>query len=1576
MDDLEDINLGESDQVNQAGAFEPIPDIAPRRRRISATYRDAPVAPWEADLIKSLPDKQQSRYNDPFAAPEPPIVRGNRKRIDQSQTVAATLDIPFNQAYDGWQYYVPEMEKKAPNLFKESGTSLMRGIGATYVTLGQAYEYLFTAPGAASTYVDFGKSIQKAYMPKLKPPEVAWSNFINPEWYATTVAEALPAPFALVAAALVGAYTTVTIGAPLALGAFGTTVLGALGATALTRPMESAMEAAQAKETALGKGMSEAEANAAADRVFYQNLSLAGLDVAQIAAAFTPLKVLGSHAPKALTARILATTARIGATALSEGGEEAIQQAFQESATEGLGVFESLKRFSPEMKESAMVGSVFGVGLPVAGSAFNALTERVTNTMKPGMAQTYQLAEQTGLSRGLDPVAAKVVALDALAETPDGKAHIEKVMGELKDIADGKEIAPLTAEEMQADIDKFGSEKEFVMGDIEEGVDIASDEILDSVISGETSIEGILGVEPELQDGFAVKAADGTIVVDPMALRHADMDLSSVNLDDIVETGFVKDGKFTTDPKEGAEAVKNAMARIGASETAPSFLVSEESYQAAVASLKEKTSGLHAGIDPLALADLVKIGAYHLERGVRNFAEWSKLMIERFGDTIKAHLDDVWAQSNDMVKRGVKSGVDLGEQAVADVKSVEGATMPAGEVKKQIRRITGQAALAKTISEDVALRAGMKKAEQAAREAYRAGNKDAQEQAKADLRDILIKAKVKAEMFGFREGFKVGERLTNRDLTQAFKDDMARIEGDRKALVGLIQEHLPPELRGKYLDAIRGKLTESRINDVLDRIARESEKSTKNELIEEIAEFKDYGGSLDVEYQKRIDELLGDVNTKNISPKTLQRLESLIEYADRHGMPSGINRKMRADLNRLEMRQASEMTVDELRTLRDVAAHLTEMGKLKRKLQLKYNERERSKRLDVLLKDTHNLDFNDSGNRTRLDTWKKGVLDLHLATLSPLRVTEMADGWKNGPNREMAKRLSRADTNANWETRTRTMDAITEIAALPEKIDFTNEDTQARLMVNILNMQGADQQVLTLMDRFGWQEIPELSPSELSAIGILRKYATQKTDQIAALWEETKNTEFVRLPEYIMGLKYEGEYDLGSADALLQTPYRTAQTEQGFGIERIAGVKKMPRIDVLGVFEQTISEQEWFLNMQPELDNVRRLVNKRKYLEKAGPSLTNWWLDHLDIIARRGWTAAASRANQSGFNKWLKLSRGNITTAILGFRLSSILMQPMAIFDALAYVSAEHGARAAGHVLKQFSQTWISPAHFQDIFKRSKALQTRNAGEVSIEELQRSKKGKLIGDGLAALKWADVRTAAGIQQGIEDFFTSEGIANAHEEAETVMQLVSSSSDVTLRPHILARGEGARTLLTFQTFLMNRWGITLHDLVIKGVIKGDFKKKMAALIGLGFLVMADEAEKEVREFLYGSIKRQKEKKNDIPLWARAPLGLMSSVPLFGSGFEMVASRGGTEIPLTKLINDTLRSLAAPLKAGEETKGKTIGKALFKGAEAVAIIAGGKPGTSQAFDVLEGVLFPEDGKDNRVKPRAVKPTAVKQ
>jgi len=73
----------------------------------------------------------------------------------------------------------------------------------------------------------------------------------------------------------------------------------------------------------------------------------------------------------------------------------------------------------------------------------------------------------------------------------------------------------------------------------------------------------------------------------------------------------------------------------------------EDAYKRAKQRIVERRGRLQAGIDPTSILDEAIVGAYHIERGLTKFADWSAQMIKDIGEHIKPYLSDLWRRSRE-----------------------------------------------------------------------------------------------------------------------------------------------------------------------------------------------------------------------------------------------------------------------------------------------------------------------------------------------------------------------------------------------------------------------------------------------------------------------------------------------------------------------------------------------------------------------------------------------------------------------------------------------------------------------------------------------------------------------------------------------------------------------------------------------------------------------------------------------------------------------------------------------------------------------------------------------------------------
>ncbi len=828
--------------------------------------------------------------------------------------------------------------------------------------------------------------------------------------------------------------------------------------------------------------------------------------------------------------------------------------------------------------------------------------------------------------------------------------------------------------------------------------------------------------------------------------------------------------------------------------------------------------------------------------------------------------------------------------------------------------------------------------------------------------DVLLRQRIRDEARGAKIGAVEARQITRQDLISKFKSSRENVRQIKNDLIKYIDENLPAEAKGKLTQSLmRDNLTRKNAASIFSRVEIMKETLTRKELVGEIKGLSVPKGNLAVDYQKQITETIAGIDLVKPTEATIKKLKGLRDFIQREGVPLNIQSKYLEKLNRLTKKNVGQLTTEELTELKDTLNQLQTLGKLKQDLKYKYNERERKIALDKLLASTQNIDPKITGVE-KWDMAKAGTKKAYMDTLHTPRVADMIDGFGGyrGENAKYIKNLGRKETLAKENTRGIVNSALEEIQKLG--VEELTEEQQIRMMINIRYREGAFDQVKTLLEKNGLKEVPKPTEQENQIIEIIKKYTNQYTDDIVAIFEEIENQPFNKLKEYILPIKYEKEFNLVPSQTIEQGRFRTTQTFKGFTFERQKGVEKTPRTDILAIFEEAINEQQWYLNMQPELENIKYLVKSEDYLAKGGEMASNWWRNELDLVARRGWSATARS------HPMLRQGRINLNQAILGYKVSSILMQPFAVFDAMAYAQSRYGTTATLNILYEFSKAWIIPKYAKNIIAESPVLQQRQAGELAIEEtlkkLGRAKGlwNKVVRGGMSLLQKADVRTAAGVQQGLENILTKHGVPNAKEEAEFLMNLVSGSNEVSYRPHILASGEGARTWFTFQTFFLNRWGIVIHDLIRSGIIKGGGEagwkgiwKRFSALIGLGIFIAGSIAENESRKAIY-EITTGKGLPDE-SLLKQAIMFIPEQIPYFGNLIEMADRGGDANPPLIRTVENVFTGGASVIKG---VKPETKIKGALKMGEAGLILGAGVPGTAQFFDLLERIFLEEKKK----------------
>lgn len=307
------------------------------------------------------------------------------------------------------------------------GQSFVAGMGDVEYTLGRTASWL-GMDGVGTKLSKNGEYLQ-SFAPPDELGQFNWNHLYDPRFYATTITRALPFSLSLLPMAIIGAYGGAYVAGAAGLGAFGTAVLTAIGAAGLSRPMESALEAGGAYDEAIKKGKSKQQANDIANKTFKGNLALTGMDAAEFALAFAPVK--GGNT---LLKRIARTTGGLMGNVAMEGTEEVIQNNIVNVASG-----EPIDITSPEAQLAFATGGIMGAGLEVSGEIFTHVKDSVMEKSQVAQEEYTKLVNE-----GVPSDEAEIKALDKASEVKPEETQqiIEQAIEEVTVMPEIKQLTP------------------------------------------------------------------------------------------------------------------------------------------------------------------------------------------------------------------------------------------------------------------------------------------------------------------------------------------------------------------------------------------------------------------------------------------------------------------------------------------------------------------------------------------------------------------------------------------------------------------------------------------------------------------------------------------------------------------------------------------------------------------------------------------------------------------------------------------------------------------------------------------------------------------------------------------------------------------------------------------------------------------------------------------------------------------------------------------------------------------------------------------------------------------------------
>ncbi len=853
-------------------------------------------------------------------------------------------------------------------------------------------------------------------------------------------------------------------------------------------------------------------------------------------------------------------------------------------------------------------------------------------------------------------------------------------------------------------------------------------------------------------------------------------------------------------------------------------------------------------------------------------------------------------------------------------------------------------------AQSVGARAGARSGQQIEKARQDIYKKDALERQEKRLKFEALRASIIMRLKTFREGEMSGAKI-----------ESARIKEVQSEIVNFANENLPVTVRGKFLSMIKNARTGKDVINAFFRILEASENYQKRVLVQEIVKkgkrFKDTL-SIAPEYRKQITDIVDNLKIKGKRDDTIKQIEESKKYFEAQlaqGKEVSIPRRLVRDFEYLQKQPLEELNVFHIEKIISDIEHLEQLGRTKAKARENIYEFEKERRMRNLL-----------GSKGRPITYKD--------------IKRRAIGGKLGVGEKFQNHIKTIYNKLKKVNVSLTpIDGLAKITGMTQMkdqldlryFDYLNHNNavleqREKLLKELKLDEGNFERIgvyAMAQQEGGLQKLNNLgiTPEQVSEITL-----SPAENKYYTFVRETFDAEFPAIKKYMQEVYSE---DVGQVenyvsfitdwDAMSELEIKdrfgdradevflTKSVEKGFTEKRASPGKQKVQVDIDKIFLRHIDDTAYMLELGRDIKMFSEIMVEPAMVEKLGDVGNLAWREWLDLMARKGGVDGAKQI------KLLDFLRKNVSASVLSFKLSSALVQVTAFADAAATIGPKWTLSGATNVVS--SKKWR-----EFIMQNFPEVRTAVGDDPVFMEMNDNVLTKFTNKGLMPLKFLDkmarVSTAIGAYQKVaQEMGVEVDLENPNKEVvQKAQKLVRKSQGSSLfkdQPLGITKGflTGNRsldkTLLTFQSFMLNRWD-NIKDLVWReGFAKGNIRKGVAGMMWL-FIVagVLEEVMRGAGEKLYGLIFGNESEEKE-PMWRRVAENSFSTIPFVGSLINSLAY-DSNPIPMVSVAERTISGVGQAVK-GKETPTKLKG-GITAGLNTIGLL-GGIPGMSELTSI---------------------------
>jgi len=678
------------------------------------------------------------------------------------------------------------------------------------------------------------------------------------------------------------------------------------------------------------------------------------------------------------------------------------------------------------------------------------------------------------------------------------------------------------------------------------------------------------------------------------------------------------------------------------------------------------------------------------------------------------------------------------------------------------------------------------------------------------------------------------------------------------------------------------------------RKTREAKMAKLRTIYARVKKATKTGNFLPLDYQRQLLDLFDGFDFRTMTEKTRKKLQGTADFfAKQEGeIPSNI-----ADnLKRLSKTPIGQMSDLELDAFLAEVLRIYENGVLKKKLLKVRDEKQLQENIDKLVASTHQFNKDVPGKKKDSfgNRMRRGMSRASAMVYDPARFADYIDGAVDyrGENYLQIVDPTRKQINeAELETNVILEDTLVELKDIAN--NFTKDEMIRMTYFSALE-QGAESQAEKLREFYESAEKDEdkvdfyapKSVKEARALEIMRTVYKEIRPQVASTYEAINNRPFPNIANY-MPLVYDTDVETFDIDENM-FDFDVKKTSQGFTIERQNNVNRVLNTDIFSIFVSQVKKQVYYAKVQPELESIKALLNSPEYKAKADTVTKEYWQRYLTDVATKG------RGQRSWFERLMDWARGNMVVAILGYKISTVMIQLSGAFDGAMNVRRELGFASAVKVFPEIVRLAINKSRLDNTIEGSHELQNRKGGQIDIAELNDLYKG--VFSPKAHIRWfneykrasyigiraVDQRVATAVYLTLKKGYMKEGLTEeqANSRAEQIMVLSQSSHNVANRPQIL-NSSGTKFAFPFSSFIFNAFNNARYDSVIKEFKQNESNLIASAKSGVNLSFVGMAVSYEVYMYMVLSSMFGYESDEDEPWWKRYFASAVGRIP--GAGW---------------------------------------------------------------------------------------------